>query len=234
MEYNKNKILKMLVNAPLYEGMDFHEGMNDEFLNAIAMDFDFYNNYSYAHGATKLALIPINKNEKYVIKIPYTGSYDHESGYYYNSIYINSKTDYWDYTAADNHTSCWDYCATEVERYETAKNAGFARFFAKTEFLDYINNYPIYIQEKCITLSNSSGSHHHSKEERETTLNICKNYFNINKDWLTDFRLCYGTNTLLNFLNFIQDMEWDDDLRNENIGYIDNHPVLIDYSGFLE
>ena len=39
---------------------------------------------------------------------------------------------------------------------------------------------------------------------------------------------------LVNFINFIQEKNWDDDLRDENIGYINNRPVLIDYSGFLE
>lgn len=231
MKYNKDKILRMLINAPLYEGSDFHEGMNDDFFNA--MSTDFCNNYNYANGATKLALIPIDKNENYVIKIPYTGSYNHESGYYYNSFYVKSRFDYWEYGSADNTVRNWDYCATEVERYKIAKNKGFAQFFAKTELLGFINNYPIYIQEKCITLSDSLIKHHHSKEERERTSLICK-FADIHEDWLTDFRLCYGENTLLNFINFIQSMEWDDDLRDENIGYLNNYPVLIDYSGFLE
>ena len=56
----------------------------------------------------------------------------------------------------------------------------------------------------------------------------------INIDWLTDFRLKYGEEELIRFSNFIRDCGWDDDLRDDNIGYLSEKPVLIDYSGFME
>ena len=233
MTYNREKILKMLSNAPIYEGIQFHEGRNDEFL--IAMDDDFCYDYDYAHGATKLALIPIDEKKDYVIKIPYTGSYNYESSYYdsHNS-YHHGREDYWEYYSAEDDKEPWNYCAGEVNRYKIAEESGFSQCFAKTELLGYINGYPIYIQERCITLSNSRGKHSHSKEEKETTSKICGKYCNIDEDWLTDFRLYYGDDLLFNFINFIKDMAWDDDLRSDNIGYIKNRPVLIDYSGFLD
>ena len=233
MTYNKEKLLKMLSTAPLYEGIVFHEGKNDEFFNSI--DNDFCNYYNYAYGATKLALIPLNKNDDYVIKIPYTGSYYYKSGYYTsNATYHPSETDYYDFIAADDETRPWDYCAGEAKRYILAEQEGLSKCFAKTELLGYVNNYPIYIQEKCVTFSDCKKNHLHSEEEKLKTSKCCNNYYGINRDWLTDFRLYYGEDILLKFINFIQSMQWDDDLRTENIGYIQNRPVLIDYSGFLD
>lgn len=231
MTYNKEKLLKMLSTAPLYEGIVFHEGKNDEFF--ASMGNDFCNFYNYANGATKLALIPVNNEDNYVIKIPYTGTYNYESGYYSNYIYHNHKEDYWEYCAADNEERPWDYCGGEVKRYNIAAKRGFSECFAKIELLGYINNYPIYIQEKCMTFSSCRNKHLHSKEEKLKTSTYC-NYYNINKDWLTDFRLYYGEKKLLQFINFISELEWDDDLRSENIGYIKDRPVLIDYSGFWD
>lgn len=233
MTYNKENILKMLSMAPIYEGFEFHEGKNGDFFGS--MDNDFCNHYDYAYGATKLVLIPLNEKDDYVIKIPYTGSYYHESGYYNSdTIYYPPRTDYYDYIAADNDERSWDYCASEVKRYLLAEKEGFAECFAKTKLLGYVNNYPIYIQEKCITFSDCKNKHKHSEEERLKTSKCCNFYYGINKDWLTDFRLYYGEKFLLKFINFINNMQWDDDLRNENIGYIKNRPVLIDYAGFLD
>lgn len=230
MTYDRQELLKMLSVVPFYDGMEFHEGKNNEFFNY--MGNDFFNLYYYAYGATKLALIPLNKEKDYVIKIPYTGSYNHEYGYYDNySNYYPERVDYWEYCAAENEERVWDYCACEVERYNTALTEGFAEYFAKTELLGFINNYPIYVQERCTTFSDID--HKHNKEEKIKTLNCCK-YYGINQDWLTDFRLYYGEEQLLNFIDFISLLGWDDDLRNENIGYIKNRPVLIDYSGFYE
>ena len=229
MTYNREELLKIFASAILYEGKKFHEGMNEDLL--YSLDGNFYK-YDYNHGATKLVIIP--KKEDFVIKIPYTGSYEYYSGYYSNSIYRQGREDYWEFVAGENSFRPWDYCANEIIRYDKALENGFAKYFAKTELLGFIHNYPIYIQEKCVTLSSDRHFHRYSKEENLKTSNCYKNYYNISIDWLTDFRLKYGEEELINFINFIQDMRWDDDLRSENIGYINGKPVLIDYSGFLE
>ena len=232
MTYNKDALLQLLSNAPLYGGMIFHEGDNESFLTSMGPDF--CNQYSYEYGASKFVLIPFDDNEKYVIKIPYTGSYNFESGYYSSSSsqhYHSGTNEYCDYYGSDYDERPWDYCAGEVQRYKKAEKYGLAECFAKTEFLGYVNDYPIYIQEKCTVSSYYKNSH--SVEEQEKTSKCCGTYKNINNDWLTDFRIYYGEEILLKFINFIHDNDWDDDLRKDNIGYIENRPVLIDYSGFF-
>ena len=122
MTYDKEKLLKMLSNAPLYI---FHEGKNDEFLNC--MDYNFHNHYNYAHGATKLVIIPIDQEEDYVIKIPYTGSYYYESGYYTSYTILPSQSEYCDFVAA-GEPNYWDYCAREAERYILALQKNLSKY----------------------------------------------------------------------------------------------------------
>jgi hypothetical protein len=231
MIYDREEILNMLSNAPLYEGDIFHEGKNDDFIES--MDNTFNDNYYYMYGASKFVIIPKDKKKDYVIKIPYTGSY-------YNNLsedegYIeNDEEEYIEYYGAEDSKNFWDYCECEVNRYKITKKVGLSSCFAKTELLGYINNYPIYIQEKCITFKSCKHNHKHTKKEKSITVSTYDGHCNINKNLLTDFRLYYGETKLLKFINFIRDFGWDDDLRNDNIGYIGNRPVLIDYSGFSE
>ena len=232
MVYNKKELIEALECSILNEENDFDSSNNEDFMDSMGKDFCdcFYHEY----GASKLALIPIDDNEDYVIKIPYTGSRDRESGYYDSENYYHHGYNfYYEYTCAECEDRVWDYCGGEAQRYLIAEEEGLGMCFAKTEFLGFANGYPIYIQERCKTFSQNN-SKKHSKEEKITTSKLCGNYYNINSDWLTDFRLYYGNDILIHFVHFIKTMGWDDDLRNDNIGYIGNRPVLIDYSGFLE
>ena len=234
MVYTKENLLNILQIAPLYENMIFHEGKNYDFM--ATMGEDFCKSFSYEHGASKFVLIPIEKSD-FVIKIPYTGYYwenEDEDDSNSENYYQIGTEEYEEYYGANEGERPWDYCATEALRYKIAKENGFEQYFAKTELLGYVNNYPIYIQERCIPLSNCRKDHRYSKKERSITSDLCGKYYNINEDWLTDFRLYYGNEKLIEFIHFIENNEWDDDLRSENIGYKNGRPILIDYSGFFE
>ena len=52
-------------------------------------------------------------------------------------------------------------------------------------------------------------------------------------DWLLDFYFTYGEDEYIRFMNFIGEMNIGD-LYEQNLGYINNKPVLVDYSDFLE
>ena len=239
MTYDKDKILKMLEQSNLDAYGEFHEGKNDDFICSFAYscyhgNSCFEDGFYHNNGASKLVLIPRSEKEDYVIKIPYTGCWSKESGYYYNSIYHSGYEDYFDFiNLIPGQERSWDFCERETYRYKIAKEYNFEQCFAKTEFIGFARDYPIYVQEKCITLSDCISKHQHTQEEKTKTSKICT-CRSINLNWLTDFRLYYGEETLINFTNFIKNEEWDDDLRNDNIGYLCGRPVLIDYSGFLD
>lgn len=214
MTYDREKLLNILKMAPLSKNNPFHEGNNKTFMTKMGKEFS--NHYFFEYGATKFVLIPISTKEDYVIKIPYTGSFHPDRKYQY----------------AQCKERPWDYCAGESLRYKIAEEEGFEDCFAKTEFLGFVHGYPIYIQEKCTLFFDLD--HDHTLEERKKTSHICKNFYSINIDWLTDFRIYHGEQRLIDFINFLRTFGWDDDLRKENVGYLDGCPVLIDYSGFLE
>lgn len=224
MTYNKEYLLKLFEKVSFniefteLDADEFYLGLNDEIKDA----FDF--NY----GASKFVLIPKNSDE-YVIKIPFNGyledTWNEEtySGYEFTPFYC-----------ADN-TDGWDYCLSEVKRYSQAEKEGLSTALAKTSLLCYIDSYPIYIQERCQVYSQlfDYSEKRHSKEENSKTLSLIEadKFFEINEDWLTDFRYYYGEEFFIKFMAFVDDNNWDD-LRVDNIGYLNGRPVLIDYSSF--
>ena len=227
MMYNKDEILKLLEDAPLTESDIFYDEYNENFMETMGADFS--KKFTYSYGATKFVLIPNDENENFVIKIPYTGSSGYDSNYYYND-----AATYIDYWSAGTEDREWDYCEAEVIRYQQAAEYGLEKCLAKTEFVGFINGYPIYVQERCKVFSCNENKH--SMEELKTTIDICNLWYynsSIDGNWLTDFRIYYGEETLKKFIDFISSNDWND-LRSDNIGYINNKPVLVDYSGFYD
>ena len=199
----------------------------------LHFDSVFSDNYTYETGASKFVLIPKDSKEKYVIKIPYQGyreNYENDDGFF---------TSY-DYTYEGSEDSCngWDDCEGEVYRYCFAKQENMKKYFAKMELLGYVNDYPIYIQKRCVLFGDVRDSTPRDKRRtREEQKTILKQYYNksqIDADWLISFKFYYGEKQLSNFLSFVTSMEWDDDLHCQNIGYLGNHPVVVDYGSFNE
>lgn len=229
MTYTIDYILDELDKTNLGLDSEFYLEMTDEFMNSFDGNF-LGGNYIYENGATKLVIIPSYSDMNFVIKIPFSGgmyeTYDDEEFYCGES--------YRPFNYGNNIEGNWDYCAVEAERYLEAERHGLAQYFAKTELIGYVNDYPVYIQPKCMTMRAAAITHTHSVDENTATIKKTNHYIPINVDWLTDFRLCYGDEELIHFLDFIKQHGWDDDLRNDNIGYYNNKPVLIDYSGYSE
>ena len=229
MTYNVKELSEFFQSSILNINKKFYEEKNLDFLSSLKENI-FNNQYDYAYGATKFVLIPFN--EDYVIKIPYTGAfYD----CYNDKNSCSVEVEYRKFYGSNNEKRPWDYCATEVERYNIAKELNLNMCFAETRFLTFVNNYPIYIQEKCTVFSSCIKNHKHSKDEISRTFKI-SGYpdFIIDENWLTDFRLYHGNQIFIDFIDTITGLEWADDLRQDNLGYIGSRPVLIDYSGFAE
>ena len=230
---SKENILNVLNKTFLKNCSTFSSENNENLIQSIGKNL-FNGLYKYEHGLSKLVIIPHNEN--FVIKIPYTGSTYIDYKYDYKYHYCNSIKEYYEFSGGCEERF-WDYCGEELARYNIAKNLNLQDFFAKIELLGFINkSYPIYIQEKCQVYSSLYNTRIHSIFEKTQTSNICRQYhfINININWLTDFRFFYGTEKLINFITSIHNLQWDDDLRDDNIGYIQNRPVLIDYAGFEE
>ena len=106
-------------------------------------------------------------------------------------------------------TSTWDYCEAEEERYDVAEEYGFANYLAKTEIVYNTKNGIRIYYRGSLPIDDTK--------------------------WLNTFIDCYGAYKLKQFLQFLENEDWDDDLSHDNIGYTkEGKPVLIDYSSYME
>lgn len=208
------------------EGYSFGEFFNadnvDNFMNYL---FDVSKEYRRAkwhcyYGSSKLVIIM--DEEDIVFKIPFNSAWDEYSDSGYSFFYGAPSI------------STWDYCEAEEARYEIAKENGFSNYLAKTEIVyNTKNGIRIYIQPKCFIYSNRNTT---SKRKIRTFSKWMKTSLPIDDaKWLNTFIDYHGAYKLKQFLNFLVNEDWDDDLRYENIGYtLDGKPVLIDYSSYME
>ena len=209
-----------LLNGLFNDEKPFTEDVFASFVDNFPMDF------ITDSGATKAVIIPAE--EDFVIKIPFQGFI----GEYYNHDKECWEDEFISYDSAHYSDSAWDYCLSEVEIYKMAVNAGVQQIFAKTEFITTVNGHPIYIQEKADIFER--GEHSHSREQLRKTREKTKDYYcEANEDWLTDVLEYYGEDIFLDFLRFVDDLEITD-LHSGNLGYINDRPVITDYSGYHE
>lgn len=209
----------------LFEKCDFREGITEDnyYINIIQyLPKDF--NFKYGYGVSKLVIIP--EDENFVIKIPFIGDCDEETGIIYNYKYANKDKE-----------RCWDYCFTEMLYYNIAKKNRVAEILAKTRYIGKIQEYPIYTQQKVetyysrykckIDISNSK----ETKIKEKTIYSKCskKNIDIFNIKWIMDVFDYYGENKFDKIIDFVNELQ---DLHNGNIGYIGNRPIILDYAGW--
>lgn len=211
MTFNEKEILNM------FQGFNFKSVFDDSRVDELVL-YLFEKGYvfDYDFGATKLVIIPQNKD--YVIKIPFQGYYEDSFCYFTNA---NSDFD-------------WDYCWEEAERYYRICSTPFKKFFAETIFIGYVGDYPIYLQEKCTPFNNSYKKAKEKTIKMDSFLQKHHCYYDLNTDWCIDLLKYCGPKEFKEFLALIKKLKWDDDLTYDNVGYKDGHPIIIDFSGFRE
>jgi hypothetical protein len=164
-------------------------------------------------GATKGVLI--FKNLGIVIKIPFIGN-DNDEEFY----------------GADGENG-WDYCNAEMLKYQYAKNERVSEFFAETELLTEIKDYPIYIQPIVEVLSEDGSSYNAKTNNSDKIQELCEDegYDCFNLEWLNQAFDYYGENKFYKLMIFLNDYAISD-LHNANIGYLNGRPVIFDYSSY--
>lgn len=213
------KLVKYIESYPFDEF--FNSSTVDDFIDYLYENSEEYQmgEWRCAYGATKLVIIM--EEEDFVFKIPFNSEWD------------SWKQDYIFFCGAPA-TSTWDYCEAEEERYDFAEEYGFSEYLAKTNIVyNTKNGVRIYIQPKCSVHSNHKTT---SKRNRRVFSKWFKGCLPIDDtQWLNTFVDCYGAYKLKQFLTFLLNEDWDDDLGSRNIGYtIEGKPVLIDYSSYME
>ena len=185
-------------------------------------------NFILASGVSKVAIIPKEKN--YVIKIPYYGVYRKSNGIKCFDPYFSSIS------------KSGDYCKSEEIIYNKAKANGLDTFFAEIEQIGKIKSIPIYVQRKAVIFEDvyyPEDDEEENLNEREVSIfkTITTKYSDLVEDeylpisWMKDFIFSYGELAFDKLYNFLSDNNIQD-LHSENIGYICERPVLVDFSGF--
>lgn len=170
-----------------------------------------------------------------VIKVPYDGywesSYDEDEGYDEDFVSFHSANGHNKYFEDD---SVWDYCENELEKYKLAVSLGFAEFFPETTFYGYVNDRPIYLQERVKTF--------YDREDREPSAHAKELYksngdkFKVaNATWVQLLIDRFGLDKVNAFMDFIKEYDMDGDLHTGNIGFkYDGTPCILDFSGYRD
>lgn len=205
------------IKVPAYFGQNYsYDEPDEEFLMELTPAFKKIGYHEFAWGCTKFVAIS-NRNDNYIIKIPFEGYYEH-----------NYKTDEDDYT----EFSMGDYCAIEENIYAEIENEDFAVLFAETASLG--NGF--YVQERAESCFN------YCDETRSSSKDSLKKAEEWEKEYITggfatewvaiaiDF---YGEEVVEHFLTYARQNIHD--IHTGNYGYrFDGSPVIFDYSGYSE
>lgn len=205
--------------------------------------------FHWANGVTKLVLMPFDTD--FVVKIPFVGEleYDgYEDGLDYEAALAVYGEEGMDeriprycvrsfYGAnADND---WDYCQAEARISAQARSADLLKYFAETHYIGEANGHPIYVQQKAEIFEGIEdyeeielGIVQVGEEEREAAAAFRDDHFiYCNSHWMAQFIKTNSIEELRRLDVFCKNCGIED-LHDENIGYIDGCPVLVDYSSY--
>lgn len=135
---------------------------------------------------------------------------------------------------AEEDLADWDYCEAELALYQCAKREGLAAYFAEEGCLGVIENTPIYYQIRCTPMDTIDQDYHSKQytEKKERSTKICNQLQTgcFSYVWIADFIDMYGEEEFKRLIAFLDKYEIGD-LRECNIGYLNNAPILFDYAG---
>lgn len=133
----------------------------------------------------------------------------------------------------------------EVEMYKKAVAAGLASFFPKTEFLTEIKGIKFVIQEKIDFSVNDLSADKRKKYEQISRTASRRKCYKMEKEfqkvqgyrrdldylWASMALVLYGKKACKALSKFIHENNIND-LHNSNVGYKNNRPIILDFSGY--
>ena len=240
--------IKTIINS-LKEYCDFSQPLTEtnfeDVINELKVQQDkLPYTFTTDHGISKLVLLIPHEN--FVIKIPFTGWFEEDD---YNCDYCEWEEakeedkgpepvleDYY-YPFEFANTPCItlpsanDYCALEVAIYEDAIEENVAQYFAKEWKVDQVDEISIYAQDRAKMLDDD-------RFDATTSEKTCKRCEQLslrcfNSMWIADFFEIYGEDEFVKLSKFLEKHRIHD-LHAGNLGYIDDMPVIVDYSCYRE
>lgn len=127
------------------------------------------------------------------------------------------------------------YCEKEYEIYQKAKEAGISNLFAEIYYIGQIFGKNIYAMDYAYVSEDDIENDYYKKnyEFGLTDDEIEENLSELNSEdiVLSLFKFYYSVNIIEKLAKFISQNQLGD-FHGENVGYIDNRLVFIDYSGY--
>lgn len=159
--------------------------------------------------------VALNVEKDYVLKFPFNGYYG-----------LHNK---WrDFKRADSYDEKWNYCKAEIEIYCSIPYE-YRCFFAETKEIEF-DDIRYYKQEKGIPFANDD----ECRTSQSPSDSIMSNdYAGFNEEWLAVAEQLYGTEFVVEFLNWLHSSEITDS-HDENYGYAesDGRPLILDWAGY--
>ena len=202
--------------------------LDTEDIGRLGLEFD--------NGATKGCILS-DLEDRYVLKVPFHSaySYDEDIEIEFNNAYVVN----WVTGELISSNTNDDYCFIEKYMSDTFIEAGLGDCICKVELYGDIDGHPIYIQEKATEQASCHSSSHSYEECKEfvesmkSSYNKEKYYSTFEDEWAIDFIEYHGEDKYIKMIDILA-ASGINDLHYGNYGYIDDKPVLIDYSGYRE
>lgn len=169
---------------------------------------------TYYNGASKLVIYDPELPDV-VVKIPFQGISHHGDDKQFFTGAMNGE---------------WDYLYDEEQFYELARCENLEHMFCGTQFLCYLNDYPIYVQEKAedyLPHTKVSKESHDSAENTSDWWLSC----DMEEATIALFYETYGKEDVDRLLEFLVDNRIRD-CHDENVGTVNGLVRLFDYSGY--
>lgn len=190
----------------IFEG-EFSEDIVDNLMDYFEAPYEWWRS-----GASKL-VICIDKDDDFVLKIPFTHTYD---------------------TNVGDVVMIPDYCEMECDMYQEAKTYNVSEFFCEEQYIGSFNNIYVYAQERATQTTFDSN---YSSRENSQVIKDNKINNSFDDDFVAECIRAFGAASTAAFTDFIETIGIND-LHSNNLGYIlkDNKqiPKVFDYSGWYE
>lgn len=254
LEFTDSELLEMFKNCNFY-------GLNqNNFYSCIAMNIVYPKDKTLIglyteHGASKGVLIWDNFD--WVIKLPlqedagdsdcslpdsafhetrrpgWTGQPSYTDWTQRSSWSRGDNYNTYDLTGAENtRNEAWNYCQVEVDIYREAVSFGMEELFAETVLIGEVNGFPIYKQRKATMIGRRAVYKSDSEDVVEYIRKSSRKYEDYESHDFCEIIYTHGSEVMDKYYEYIQQVGYIDDLHSDNVGYINDQFVFIDFSGF--
>lgn len=176
-------------------------------------------------GVSKIVLRPLDKDNSFVIKIPFTGEVDEK------------RQTYSPFKWSDSGITWYpgNYCDIEAERCKHIIREGWGDLIAKTSLVGIVGDLYIYKQELVDTIAEDK--YYEQDDDFEDKLSSAKDFSTsysdeIDEYWAMELIDYLGEKKTADFLEFLAEWGYSNDLHGANVGFKNGVPVIFDYSDY--